>query len=79
MQDLFESGRVADAVIALMLIEFFVLARLRRGAGRLAANFAAGLCLLLALRFAQGGAAWPWLALSLAGAGVAHVLDLRSR
>jgi len=55
---------------------------LRRGGGHrrsVLANGLAGLGLMLALRLALGGAGLPWVALCLALAGVAHVLDLQSR
>jgi hypothetical protein len=42
-------------------------------------NLAAGVCLLLALRSALGGAAWAWIAFWLAAAGVAHTLDMWRR
>jgi len=38
-----------------------------------------GVCLLLAVRAALAGAAWPWVPTALAAALVAHLLDLRSR
>jgi hypothetical protein len=38
-----------------------------------------GICLLLAVRAALAGAAWPWVPMTLAAALVAHLLDLRSR
>ena len=40
---------------------------------------APGLCLLLALRGALAGAAWPYVPAALAAAGVAHLLDLMGR
>jgi hypothetical protein len=39
----------------------------------------AGACLMLALRAALVGASWEWVAAPMAGAGVAHLLDLRLR
>jgi len=39
----------------------------------------AGLGLLLAWRFAQGGAGWIWVALPLTAAGLAHGWDLWQR
>ena len=43
------------------------------------ANLLSGLSLVLALRLVLGGAGWPWLALCLAAAGVAHGLDIQAR
>jgi hypothetical protein len=85
MAGMFASGRIVDAVIALMVLEALLLAwlHLRRGRGLapadLLANLAAGLFLLLALRAALVGAAWPWIAASLAAALVAHLADLARR
>jgi hypothetical protein len=38
-----------------------------------------GLCLMLAIRAALDGAAWPWVPAALAAALVAHVADVRER
>jgi hypothetical protein len=85
MASLFSSGRVVDAVLALMLIELFVLVLVRGRAGamfrplELMANFGAGAALLLALRFALRGSQWPPVALCLLLALCFHVWDLWSR
>lgn len=85
MAELFASGRIVDAVIAIMALEALVLLglRRRRGLGLAAAdllgNLAAGLFLLLALRAALLEAAWPWIAASLAAALPAHLYDLARR
>jgi hypothetical protein len=42
-------------------------------------NLAAGACLLLALRAALTQAGWPWVALFLTAALVAHIGDFRRR
>lgn len=54
-------------------------ARAGQPAGPLLANLGAGLALMLALRLALADLAWPWVAACLAGAGLAHALDLRAR
>ena len=78
-------GAFVDAVIAFTLAEAIALAVWHRATGRgLAAadwapNLAAGLCLMLALRAALAGAAWPWIVAALAGSGLAHAADLRRR
>jgi hypothetical protein len=78
-------GRLLDAVISLLLLEIagLLLWHRRTGAGpppgALLPNLLAGLCLMLALRAALAGAHPGWLALALAGAGAAHLLDLRAR
>ncbi|ACA18090.1 conserved hypothetical protein [Methylobacterium sp. 4-46] len=84
MSDLFGSGRIVDLVLALVALEAVALTAWRRRAGRpglpgLLVNLASGACLMLALRAALVGAAWTWIALALAGAGIAHALDLRWR
>jgi hypothetical protein len=85
MAGMFASGRIADAAIAILLLEALLLAFLhaRRGRGPAAADLlptvAAGLFLLLALRGALVGAGWPWIAASLAAALAAHVADLVRR
>lgn len=38
-----------------------------------------GLCLMLAIRAALAGAAWPWVPAALAAALVAHLADIRKR
>jgi len=73
-----------DAILALVVIEFIALVawRMRRGRGPtpldIAANLAAGACLLLAIRAALLGQESMLLAF-LAASGVAHVADLARR
>jgi hypothetical protein len=38
-----------------------------------------GMCLLLAVRAALAGAAWPWVPAALTAALIAHLLDVRAR
>ena len=38
-----------------------------------------GICLMLAIRAALSGAAWPWVPVALIAALVAHLADLRER
>lgn len=85
MQQLVVSGRIVDLILLLVVVEVAVLGyiRARRGSGiawwALLPNLLAGAALLLALRAAITGAAWPWIALWLAVAGLAHLADLRTR
>ncbi|CAL8977144.1 hypothetical protein RHODGE_RHODGE_00394 [Rhodoplanes serenus] len=85
MAELFVSGRVIDLILILVVIEavgLAVLARLTRRVpriGTLLPNLAAGACLLLAVRAALAGAAWPWVAAALLAALVAHLADLGTR
>jgi hypothetical protein len=80
MHELFTSGHAIDLVIAVLALEALVVRGLLRRRRALPwASLAAGLCLLLAWRFAQAGAAWLWVALPLCLAGLAHAWDLRCR
>jgi hypothetical protein len=85
MENLFASGRVVDIALAVMALELAVIAVYRRKTGKgprivgLLANFAAGAGLLLALRASLTGTGWSVVAVPLAIALGAHLLDLRSR
>lgn len=90
MAALFDSGRIVEWILALILIEavllcaFAALGRRRKGwgsrlSGRLPGllfNLAAGAFLLLALRAVLTGSDWMIAAAWLAMAGLAHVGDL---
>jgi hypothetical protein len=81
MTSLMQSGTIADIVLAVMVVEGLLLWALRSRlknfhAYDLIAMLAAGFFLVLALRAALTGAGWHWIALCLAGALVAHLLDL---
>lgn len=85
MAALFESGRIVDLILGLMLLEALALVAWRRATGGglpitgVLTNLAAGACLLLALRAALGGHGWELVGAWL-GAGLgAHVADLRGR
>jgi hypothetical protein len=82
---LFESGRAVDLLLLLMAAEAGLLwayarrtCRGLRGLG-LAANLAAGACLLLALRAALTDGGWELISLCLLGGLIAHLADLRNR
>ena len=85
MGDLFASGRIADLILGIVAIEAVMIAALwrrtsrRGGPGGLLLTVASGALLILALRSSMAGDAWPWIAAFLAGALVAHALDLRHR
>ena len=79
------SQTLVDIAIAITVVEAIVLWILGRRSGRgtatraLLANVGAGLFLMLAVRAALVGAAWPWLAGLFAAAGASHVADLALR
>lgn len=85
MNEWTDAVHLVDAVIALTLIEAVALLLYRRITGKgvaareFAVNLLSGLCLMLALRAALGGASplgvLPWLA----AAGLAHAADLWQR
>lgn len=85
MAELFASGRIIDLILALVVIEGIILAvvhqRWRRGIPLrgVVANLAAGAALMIVVRLALTGAAWPLLALSLFVALLAHIWDLLMR
>lgn len=76
------SGLVVDLIILLVLAEAALLwwlgRRFQRGPGLGAVwpTLVSGVLLLLVARAALTGAAWAWIALLLALAGLSHVLDL---
>jgi hypothetical protein len=80
---LFASGRIAELILFVMLVEGVVLLVLaRRGSSRLvpvAANLTSGACLVLALRAALVDAAWPHVAVWLGLSFAAHAADLVAR
>jgi hypothetical protein len=85
MQHLVLSGRIIDLILLLIAAEFIVLgymrARRRVGPGwrAMLPNLLAGAALLMAVRAAITDATWPWTAVWLAAAGLAHAADLRAR
>ena len=79
MTALFASGHAVDIVLAVLMLEAaFLLARRRDAAAVVLALLPGGL-MMLALRAALTGAAWPWIALPLAASFPVHLLDVRRR
>ncbi len=80
-----ESGRIVDAILVGLFVEAMLLFGLRRflglgpGLGDIAANLAAGVFLLLALRAALTNANGEWIAIWLAAALIAHLGDITLR
>lgn len=85
MSALFASGRIVDLILALTVLEAIAVTLYSRRTGRgvkganLLPNLLAGACLLLAVRGALTGSSWTRIALSLLGALLAHLADLRQR
>lgn len=85
MSKWFQSGRIIDVIVALVLLEALALSLRHRvtlrgpSPAELFPNLASGLCLMLAVRAALTGSAWTWVALALALSLVAHLVDLGQR
>ena len=85
MSELFQSGRVVDLILLLMVAELLALAAWR-GSGRVAPALAdvlpyllSGAALLGALRVALTDGPWPVMAMALLLAFAAHLYDLYRR
>ncbi len=83
MTELFSSGRAADLIMALMVLEALVFVAYYHSTSRgtapidLLSNLLAGICLLIALRGALWNMRWGWIALFLSAALLAHLTDLQ--
>jgi hypothetical protein len=76
----FASGHVADLVLLVLAGEFVWLIRgCDWGVPDAAFRLLPGALMMVALRLALTGAAWPWIALSLAASFPVHLADLRRR
>jgi hypothetical protein len=82
---LLESPGLIDLILVFTLLEGGALALWRRRSGRGLSDAAVvrtlvpGICLLLALRAALAGAAWPFVPMALALALIAHLVDVAGR
>ena len=82
---LFDSGRIVDGILVLVAIEALVLLGVRARWGRgpapmaLLSNLASGAALMLALRAALTGVAWPGIAAWLIVALGAHLVEMMLR
>lgn len=85
MAEFFASGLVVDAILALMVLQFALLCVLRIVIAKappplhFLPTMLAGAGLLLALRGALTGAAWPVIAAWLLAGLAAHLFDLYLR
>jgi hypothetical protein len=69
--DLILTGTVLEAAVVIAWRGLSPLATLR--------TLAPGVFIMVALRAALAGAAWPWVPASLAAAGIAHFFDMKNR
>ncbi|MGF1456774.1 MAG: hypothetical protein ACFB6R_15510 [Alphaproteobacteria bacterium] len=85
MAELFQSGRIIDLILLLILLEIAGLTWLRRRLGHgpylgdLLPIILSGAFLMLAVRTALTGAPWTWTAACLLAALVSHGVDLVRR
>lgn len=80
LAQLYASGAAVDLVILLLGIEAaWLLASRRMAPVEIVTALGPGLLILLALRAAVTGAAWPWIALPLAASFPLHLADLARR
>jgi hypothetical protein len=82
---LFASPELIDLILVFTVVEAAVLTLWHQRTGRglsviaLGLMLLPGICLLLALRAALSGTAWPWVPAASAGALIAHLADLHRR
>lgn len=79
MTEFFSSGRAVDVVLAVLLVEAVLLLWRRHEPSQVVAALLPAALMMVALRAALTGLAWPWIALPLAAAFPVHLLDLRAR
>jgi hypothetical protein len=85
MSEFFASGHVVDVILVVLVLEVAVLTAWRRSRSlpptmvNVVLAALPGVFLLLALRAAQTGASWMWIAACLAASFPAHLADLWRR
>jgi hypothetical protein len=80
MAQFFASGRAVDVVLVFMLIEAVMLIGWRQqSVVSVALTILPGAMMLLGLRAALTGMAWPWVALALSASLPFHLADMRRR
>lgn len=85
MTDILQIRWLLDAVIVFTVLEGLGLWLHHRVTGRglslhdYALNMLSGLCLMLAVRAAVSGFAWPWVAACLSASGLTHGFDILRR
>ncbi|MBC2668514.1 hypothetical protein ACFOON_07230 [Novosphingobium piscinae] len=79
MESLFASGHAADVILAALALEAAWLRARGWPLGTITAMLLPAALIVLGLRAALVGSAWPWIALPLALSLPAHLADLARR
>jgi hypothetical protein len=80
LRALYSSPHLIDLILLFTVLEGVIIARWWKVPARIVTvMLLPGLCLLLALRAALAGAAWPWVPVALTGALLSHFYDMRER
>lgn len=79
MTELFASGHAVDVVLAVLALEAFWLKFRGVGWRDIMSTLLAAVLMMIALRSALTGQAWPMIAIPLALSFPAHIYDLRRR
>lgn len=80
--ELFQSGRIADIVAVVIVIEAIMLITVKYltghgiNSGKVIALLVPGFCLVMALRSVMADEPWYWLALWLTLSLIAHLIDV---
>jgi hypothetical protein len=77
--ELFSSGRAADLILAVLLIEGVIFVWRGKPVIEAVAILSSAVFIVLGLRGALVGADWPWIAAPLSLAFPAHLWDLSRR
>lgn len=79
MDAFFRSGHAIDLVLIVLIVEAIWLARRGTSWAVIAPALLPAVLMMVALRAAVAGLAWPFIAIPLALAFPVHLLDLRNR
>ncbi|MDG5487723.1 hypothetical protein NYR55_03665 [Sphingomonas sp. BGYR3] len=79
MQALFTSGHAVDIVLAVLVVEAVWLRHRGQRLSNILPALLPAVLMMLGLRAALTGWAWPWIAVPLALAFPVHLIDLRRR
>lgn len=79
IERLFDHGHAADIVLGVLVLEAIWLITRGYSARRVLYALGPGALMVIAIRFALTGAAWPWIAAALAASLPLHLLDMARR